>query len=206
MPSGSRVRLALAFLLCAGCDDPGDEPTPAPRPDAGEQADAGLDASADAAVPRDAALRYVSLIDQEDWRRYDAAIDPLKSHQPAEISCQSSATYLEYDAFEVDTTRCNYVLSYTPALRAVPAGTELRFHMLHYDLLAAEPANAHIALLFGDRVQWEKTIPIPSPGNGVETTFVTSAPLAFQDSIRLHLHNHGGNTYLFVALEVPDEP
>lgn len=148
--------------------------------------------------------KYVSLVDMESWRRYDAAIDPLKSHQPAEIQCFESATYVEYDSFEVDTTRCNYVLSYTPSLRAVPAGSELRLSLLHYDLLAPMPTNAHLALIFGDSVQWEQTIPIPSPGNAIETTFVSTVPLAFQDPIRLHLHNHGGNTYLLVALEVAD--
>ncbi|HEX5658454.1 MAG TPA: hypothetical protein VFX59_14730 [Polyangiales bacterium] len=218
MPPGirhsPRLRCALLFggagCLLA-CDDDGQSPAP-PRDAATAEhsVDAGYDAHApllDASRANEASAgKLVSLIEMENWRRYDAAIDPLKAHQPAEIECLESATYLEYDAFEIDTTRCNYVLAYTPALRAVPAGTELHINILHYDLLAAEPANAHLALLFGDRIQWEQTIPIPSPGNAVETSFVTSVPLAFQDPIRLHLHNHGGNTYLFVALEAPELP
>lgn len=174
----------------------------APEADAGGRAlDASLPPALDAG-----ATHYSSLVDMDDWHRYDAALDPLKAHQPDVIECYPSATYVEYGSFEVDTTRCNYTLAYTPALRAVPAGTTLRLNMLHYDLLAPMPAEAHIALIFNDSVQWEETIPIPAPGGAVDTTFVSSVPLAFQDPIRLHLHNHGGNTYLLVSLEAPDLP
>jgi hypothetical protein len=31
----------------------------------------------------------------------------------------------------------------------------------HFDLIAAEPASAHVALLFGDELQWEADIEIP---------------------------------------------
>ncbi|MET0286522.1 MAG: hypothetical protein ABW352_18715 [Polyangiales bacterium] len=203
-------RLLLLCSACAiGCDDDATQATP--RRDAEVQlpaVDAGTPAAMDASAPvLDASsVKYVSLVDMENWRRYDAAVDPLKSHQPAEIECPDSATYLEYGAYEVDTTRCNYALSYTPAMLAVPAGTPLRVSLLHYDLIAPQPAEAHIAVLFGDSLQWEQTIPIPARGNGVDATFVSTVPLAFQDPIRLHLHNHGGNTYLLVSLEAPETP
>lgn len=163
-----------------------------------------MDAGKPAMMTDAGSATYTSLIDNMDWRRYDAAVDPLASHQPAQIVCQLSATYVEYGSFEVDTTRCNYLLAWTPSLTEVPVGSEVHINMLHYDLLASEPAQAHIAVLFGDQVQWEEMIPIPSPGNQVDMNFTTTAPLAFQQPIRLHLHNHGGNTYLMVTLEVRD--
>jgi hypothetical protein len=221
MPSGitnvlifqcSAISLLSTGAIACGAED-GKTPKKVLSRDASavELKDAGTDARVDVmdagvSLLDAAAAAYVSLVDMNNWRRYDAAIDPLKSHQPATIECVPSATYVEYDAFEVDTTRCNYLLSYTPALRPVPVGTVLRLNILHYDLLAPEPAQTHIAVLFNDALQWEDTIPIPAPGDSVETTFTSTVPLDFQDPIRLHLHNHGANTYLFVALEVPDMP
>lgn len=204
-----RVLLSLWVAGAVGCDERSEHGPEAAVVDATvAQRDGGSGSASfiDAARPAlDASdVPYTSLVDNLDWRRYDAAVDPLKSHQPLEIKCFESATYVEYGAFEVDTTRCNYLLAYTPALRAVPAGTVLRFNLLHYDLLAPQPAEAHVALLFGNELQWEQTIPIPAAGDQVETTFRSTVALSFQDPIRLHLHNHGGNTYLLVALEVPE--
>ncbi len=203
--------LALASVCIFGCDERGGAPAPAQPEAAVERAgeDAGSDARSpplDASTPGlDAAqISYVSIVDMDNWRRYDAAVDPLKAHQPDVIACQQSATYVEYGAFEVDTARCNYALSWTPSLRQVPAGTPFHLNILHYDLLAPEPAQAHLAVIFNDTVQWEQSIAIPAPGNAVDTTFVSTTALGFQDPIRLHLHNHGANTYLVVALEVRD--
>jgi hypothetical protein len=205
-----RVMLSLLIAGAVGCDKSSDnghevsllDATVAQRGDGGSGPAWFIDAARPALDASD--VPYSSLIDNLDWRRYDAAVDPLKSHQPLEIKCFESATYVEYGAFEVDTTRCNYLLAYTPALREVPAGTVLRFSLLHYDLLAPQPAEAHVALLFGNELQWEQTIPIPAAGDQVETTFRSTVALSFQDPIRLHLHNHGGNTYLLVALEAPE--
>lgn len=147
------------------------------------------------------AARFEPLIDNQGWRRYDAAADPLPSHQPAELSCAASATFLEYGSFEVDTTRCNYVLSEHPAQLAIAAGTQVKMELLHYDLFAPEPAQAHVALLFGDALQWETNIPIPRAGDVIKASFQASKALALDEPIRLHLHNHGGNTYLIVALQ-----
>jgi hypothetical protein len=41
-------------------------------------------------------------------------------------------------------------------------------------------------------------------GDGIMTTFNTTKAIAQGEPIRLHLHNHGGNTYLLVALEAAD--
>ncbi|MDB4989131.1 MAG: hypothetical protein JWN04_4309 [Myxococcaceae bacterium] len=150
----------------------------------------------------DAGLGYASLIDNTQWRRYDAGLDPLKSHQPAQIACGVGATYVEYGSFEVDTNRCNYLLAQNLALRPVDLGSTVHFKMLYFDLLAPEPAQAHVALFFGDDLQWETMLSIPQPGNSLDVTFKASAELDFQEPIRLHLHNHGDNAYLIETLEV----
>src|SRR6185312_391878 len=119
------------------------------------------------------------LIDNKHWRRYDASLDPLPSHQPAEIVCGIGATYIEYGNFEVDTTRCNYALSEHPSQKPISAGTPVHISMLYYDLLAAEPAEAHIAIFFRDALQWETRLAIPQPGNGIEADFVSTVDLEF---------------------------
>jgi len=75
------------------------------------QLDAGSDATS-----------FAPLIDNRGWRRYDAAVDPLRTHQPFVIVCRDSATVYESGSYEIDTTRCNYVVSEHPAQRAIPAG------------------------------------------------------------------------------------
>ena len=172
------------FALCTqSCDDSTSGNPPAPL---------------DAALP---IARTVPLLDQHSWRRYDPSLDPLASHQPPVVMCPESATLVELDSYEIDTTRCNYVLSEHPSLRALAVDTEVRLTLLHYDLFAPTPAEAHVALLFEDAVQWEKTLPIPAPGGVVEGTFRTNRALAAGAPIRLHLHNHGANTYLLVSVE-----
>jgi hypothetical protein len=146
-------------------------------------------------------MSYQALIDNLSWHSYDATLDPLRSHQPAELSCAASATFLEYGSFEVDTTRCNYVLSEHPALLALAAGTQVKMEILYYDLAAPEPAEAHLALLFGDALQWETHIPIPKAGDVIEVSFAATRTLALGDPIRLHLHNHGGNSYMVVSVQ-----
>jgi hypothetical protein len=177
-----------------------------PVADAAPKAEETLDASL-VSVSLDAGpLHFEPLIDNQGWRRYDAAADPLSSHQPAVPSCAASATFLEYGSFEVDTTRCNYVLSEHPAQLAIAAGTQVKLELLHYDLTASEPAEAHIALLFGDALQWETHIPIPRAGDVIKASFQATQALSLDEPIRLHLHNHGGNTYLVVALEAAISP
>lgn len=142
----------------------------------------------------------VPLLDHRGWQRYDASLDPLPTHQPVEVVCRESATLYESEAYEIDTTRCNYLLAQHPSELDLPLGSRVQLSLLHYDLTAPEPAEAHLALLFGDSLQWETRVAIPSPANVIDQTFTTSKVLARGEPIRLHLHNHGGNTWLFVSL------
>jgi hypothetical protein len=158
-----------------------------------------VDSSAVATL--DAALRSVAAIDHLGWERYPAQLDPLPLHQPPQIECLPTGARVEFAAFEVDTTRCNYVLAQHGSLLDAPAGTTFKLGLLHYDLLAEQPAEAHVAILFGDALQWETAIAIPSYGKGIDTSFVANRALSKGEPIRLHLHNHGGNTWLLLSLE-----
>jgi len=159
--------------------------------------DAGLMDVRDAAPPP-----LVPLIDQTAWRSYPAELDPLPSHQPVSIDCGIVGWFVERGSLEVDTTQCNYLLVEHPAQRDVPQGSDVQLELVHFDLAAPEPATAHVALFFGDDLQWELEIPIPSLAYVYKETFQATRDLQEGEPIRLHLHNHGQNTWLLDSLYV----
>jgi hypothetical protein len=147
--------------------------------------------------------RTVDLIDHGHWREYSAAEDPLLDHQPANLDCGAAGWYVEPapPVLEVDTSYCNYALLEHPSLAQVERGDTIRLELRHYDLRAAELAQAHIAILFRDQLEWETFVPIPS--DATVQTFQWSAdhPLAIGEPIRVHLHNHGQNTWVLASLQ-----
>lgn len=176
----------LLALLGAGCETSSEAPGDATAMDA--STDAGPDESL--------------LIDHQSWQRYDQALDPLLAEQPAELACGIAGFFVERGELEVDTKRCNYLLAEHPALLSVRQGQRVSLEFRHYDLAAEEPAQAHIALLFEDQLQWETWLPIPSAADTIHADFTATTDLVVGDMIRLHLHNHGQNTYTFAWLRV----
>jgi hypothetical protein len=183
---------ALAFLLACG------DAQSQTRRDAGPRGDSGQDATlpvVDSARPTEVPRNETPLLDHGAWRRYDAALDPLESEQPAELECGIAGFFVERDELEIDSSRCNYLLAEHPALLDLPSGREVHMELRHFDLSAPEPAQVHIAILFGDDLQWETELPIPSPANVLDVRFQTTRALVKNEPIRVHLHNHGQNTY-----------
>lgn len=171
----------LAFALCwLGCGD--SAPAATPQQNSGELREARM------------------LLDHSGWVGYDAALDPLFSHQPAQIECGPSGWYVERGALEIETARCNYALLEHPALTRVTRGERIELELRHFDLRADAPASAHVAVLFVDAVQWELEIPIPGPAEAMRVTFAATRDLARDEPIRLHLHNHGQNSWALVSL------
>ena len=69
---------------------------------------------------------------------------------------------------------------------------------------AAEPAEAHAALLFGDDVPWEITVRIPSEPDVQDVELPAPRTIEVGDPVGLHLHNHGDNAWTFLTIEVPE--
>ncbi len=134
-----------------------------------------------------------TLVDHRAWAQAALIEDPLAAHQPPSIECGIAGWYVEYEALEIDTARCNYAWLEHPAGVAVPVGSEVTTVFAHFDLQAPEPAQAHAAILFGDEVQWEATVAIPQAGNVMELSWNATVALEVGDPIRVHLHNHGQN-------------
>jgi hypothetical protein len=101
---------------------------------------------------------------------------------------------------EIDTAFCNYLAIEQPSLLDVKAGDELVLEVLHYDLIAPEPAQAHIALSFDGELQWQTEVAIPQRAGVLSVTTPATRALAVGDSVQLHLHNHGQNTWQLTKL------
>lgn len=136
------------------------------------------------------------------WMPVAADADPLAAHRPAEVSCALGSWVLEPQGLEVNTQTCNYASFGQPSLVEVVPGARIVGSLYHFDLIAAEPAMAHVAVLIGENLIWEQDVAIPGPANA----FTIDLPAGFAapagTPVNFHLHNHGQNTWTFGALQV----
>lgn len=151
-------------------------------------------------------LHDVPLIDHTRWRAYPAEEDPLASHQPPHVDCGPGGWYVE-PAFEVplleiDTNYCNYVLLEHPLLVDLAEGDTVTVEVRHYDLRAPDPASAHVAIWMGDALEWETHVSIPNTAAVEIAHFRVSRARIAGELVRLHLHNHGQNTWQIAGMNV----
>lgn len=149
---------------------------------------------------------FVPLIDPAAWVPVPAPDDPLAAHRPAEVVCPPGGWLFEPQGFEVNTIQCNYAMFGQPARAAVLAGRRVTATLYHFDLVAAEPAIAHAALLLGDAVLWEVEVAIPGKANAFTIDVVAPATVPAGTPVYFHLHNHGQNTWTLGAIEVEVPP
>jgi hypothetical protein len=156
-----------------------------------------------ASPPYDAGPRSIperALVRANAWQSLDAEHDPFADHRPEHVECGIGGYYAEYGMLEIDTAFCNYLAIEQPSLLDLKVGDELVIEVLHYDLIAPEPAEAHIALSFDGELQWETEVVIPQPAGVLSVTAAATRALAVGDSVQLHLHNHGQNTWQLTKL------
>lgn len=156
---------------------------------------------------RRAKPRMVPLVDKDAWVPAEATADPLPGHRPAEVQCPRSGWRVEPQGFEVNTQRCNYAHFSQPSLAPLVPGSRVAAMVYHFNLVAAEPATAHIAVAVAERVVWENVVAIPGKANvyNIEFTADFSAPAG--TPVHFHLHNHGYNEWTLASMEVEaDEP
>ena len=142
------------------------------------------------------------LIDHALWAPADPATDPLAAHRPPDPECGLGGWYIELGELEVNTAFCAYADLVQPALVPVPAGARLHLALRHYDLTAPAPAEAHAALFLGDALVWERLIPVPGPAAVYNDEVTLPAPAPLGAPVRLHLHNHGQNTWIFGPITI----
>lgn len=153
-----------------------------------------------------------SLVSAELWRAVPPERDPFLSWAEAEIDCSPVAGYFpEQGALEVDTGRCNFVTLEQPLPVALPAGAVLEVEIVHFDLIAATPAEGRAAIAFSDgtgaagapnlQPSWERSIAIPAPANRIVERFEIATTLARGAHVLFHLQNHGQNTWMLVRID-----
>lgn len=133
--------------------------------------------------------------------------DRLAAHRPASVDCNNlTGWYVEDGRLEANTAECNYLALVEPAARDAHAGEVLKTQLSHFDLTAAEAAEAHIALLVESDIIWEHTVPIPADAHILEISIPLERDIREGDLIGIHLHNHGQNSWnlspLFLEREI----
>lgn len=138
------------------------------------------------------------------WEHDVAGVyDPFSDHRPASVECPPSARVVEGEAFEIDTGACNYAVVRQVLAEPLLACEALTLTVAHFPLVALQPAEAHVAIAVGGETLWERTIPIPAPETGVfEVTLAPEQLVPAGESLVVHLHNHGNNTWYLSSLRV----
>jgi len=143
---------------------------------------------------------FEPLIDHTMWAAVDADDDPLVEHRPADIQCTIAGWFLENDALEVDTNYCKYLAIGQPSLVAVTEGRRVQVNFYHFNLVAPEPALAHIAITIDGALLWEQEIEIPGAAMVYQLEFEAPFSAPAGSPVVFHLHNHGQNTWALQSI------
>jgi hypothetical protein len=135
------------------------------------------------------------LTEADAWSPAPAELDPLAQHRPVDDGCPEGSWGPEGDALEVETGLCHYAWLEQVSPEDVPTGAVLAADLWHTGLDAAEPAEAHVAVLLGDRVVWEAWAAIPQDPTLWDVRVLLDEPLLAGEPVGLHLHNHGDNAW-----------
>lgn len=199
-------RTAWVLTLAAACGGPGTASESATE--TGGTTETGAVTTAGSSGPEDPTGEgeFVPLVDPMGWAPVPEPEDPLAAHRPAEVVCPLGGWLFEPQGFEVNTLQCNYAMFGQPALAAVLEGRKVKATLYHFDLVAAEEATAHVALLLGETVLWETEVAIPGPANAFDIEVVAGETVPAGTPVYFHLHNHGQNTWTLGAIEVEVPP
>jgi hypothetical protein len=146
----------------------------------------------------------VSLIDQHAWQPVQASHPFAAEPHASEPACASSFHVEEFDqqeVFEVDTALCATQTFVQPIAVDIAEGVTIVVRGFHFELAASEPAQGHFAVALGETVIAEQYVDIPGPSGGFEGTFKADRAYKTGTPIYFHIHNHGKNKWLMVAIE-----
>ncbi|WP_146156304.1 hypothetical protein [Enhygromyxa salina] len=183
MPCRAILGLAALITLAASC-----ETKPGPGSDEG------------AGTAETAECEPASIIDHQQWQTVEAAADPRADHRPDPVECGIAGWYIENDLLEIDTNYCNYLALRQPSLVAIEAGQTVGLGMYHFDLVAPEPALAHVAVYVEGQLLWEDSVEIPGAAKVYLEEIESPFRIGVGDEVVFHLHNHGQNTWVLQEL------
>lgn len=135
------------------------------------------------------------------WRVIDAQEDPLAGHRPAVVDCPVGAWAPELDQLEVQTGVCNYLALAQSSLVDLDVGDRVFVDLWHNVLDAATPATGHVAIVIDMVMVGEAVVEIPAQAEVLRFEWTVEHPVPAGTPVHLHLHNHGYNSWTFVAIE-----
>ena len=144
----------------------------------------------------------IPLLDPFALMPVEAGADPLAHERPSEVKCPSAAWGPEGGGFEIQTGVCNYAAFDQPLSVQIEAGDAFNIVIWHDTLDYPEPATAHVAVWIGGEVLWEAEVAIPASSDSFEVNVPIDHTPAPDDRLGLHLHNHGFNSWRFVAVDL----
>ncbi len=144
------------------------------------------------------------LVEPHAWTVAREADDLFADQRPAEVECDPDrGMTVEETAwqtrFEINTGWCNYATVEQPLLESLEAGDTVEVRVWHFEL-TGQPAEAYLGVGLDGEVIWEETVPIPSEGELIKSTFEVDRPLPAGTPIQYHVHNHGKNTWELVSI------
>mgnify|MGYP000088099263 CR=1 FL=1 len=178
MPRTAPLLVAVALVACA------DAPPAA--------SDSGV-ASTPERLP-------AALVDSAAWVENPTA-DPMPEHRPADSDCAPSGWGLEGSSVEVDTGLCPFAVLAQPALADLRRGDRVEVVLWHKDLVAEEPAEAHVLITMGDVVVYEDFVAIPAEPVAYTEEVEVAGDAPAGAPIVLHLHNHGANSWNLLSID-----
>lgn len=188
---------SAAIGLLAACTEPAQE---GPSDD-GETTSPVVASSDEAESSSGEPSLPVPLVRADAWDLGEAVDDPFPGERPQFVQCELGWE-VETGLFEVNTELCTYGSFVQSALDNIAEGDEVSLVLIHDALYAEEPAEAHLAIAFGDEIAWETRLPIPSEAGMLQPSWEAESDIVVGTPVTLHLHNHGTNHYRIVSLNV----
>jgi len=176
----ARALLVSVVVGALGCDGGGSDATPDARPDAWQGT--------------------VVVAAAEDWVPVEASADPFDD-RPADVRCPPHGARPEDTHFEVETDVCRYGTFVHPVPVDLAPGDTIEATVWHLALWAPERSEGHAAIMLGDRLLWERRVPIPGQEAiyPIAVTLDASAPAG--TPLYFHVHNHGANAWRLLDVE-----
>jgi hypothetical protein len=144
----------------------------------------------------------IALVEAIAWDTQPKNQDAFFDHRPDVIDCaRDRGWFAEEGAVEIRTEFCNYASLTQQALLDLDSGTTLELRFSHSELNFNAPSSAHVAISVAGVAIWEKTFAIPDESELFKETLTLPVAVKSGDSIELHIHNHGDNTWTLHSLE-----
>jgi hypothetical protein len=139
------------------------------------------------------------------WARLDSADDPYFEPGMDEVDCSPVGWQAESGFFEIESDLCSRATWEQPLLAELRAGDELGFLFWHLDLWADPPYRASVELTIDGAVLWRYEVPVPSAENVEEVVQTVPEDVDAGAPVRLHLDNHGVNSWRLGDLSLGED-